>query len=166
MDTTTRPSLTQMRGHRKDPQRDTRLRRASTRGGRYRRRCSQPHSVRASEGSRVRTIGTECRQGGWTTTGRRSVDRGCILLNGRSLCLPTSVRWSISSFKKFTPWMSVVKGYHDMLTDTVVEILAAENQHRVRGRTFSNRSPRSAMLPVRSWRRRERESPSHEASTC
>ena len=30
--------------------------------------------------------------------------------------------------------MSVVnEGYHDMLTDTVVEILAAENQHRVRG---------------------------------
>ena len=25
------------------------------------------------------------------------------------------------------------EGYHDMLTDTVVEILAAENQHRVRG---------------------------------
>lgn len=25
------------------------------------------------------------------------------------------------------------EGYHDMLTDTVVDILAAENQHRVRG---------------------------------
>ena len=25
------------------------------------------------------------------------------------------------------------EGYHDMLTDTVVEILVAENQHRVRG---------------------------------
>ena len=25
------------------------------------------------------------------------------------------------------------EGYHEMLTDTVVEILAAENQHRVRG---------------------------------
>ncbi len=25
------------------------------------------------------------------------------------------------------------EGYHDMLTDTVVEILAAENQHRVKG---------------------------------
>lgn len=25
------------------------------------------------------------------------------------------------------------EGYRDMLTDTVVEILAAENQHRVRG---------------------------------
>ena len=57
------------------------------------------------------------------------------------------------------------EGYHDMLTDTVVEILAAENQHRVRGTNIQQQIAEKGNAAGSFLAARKKGAPTHEATT-